>query len=80
MLKERKRLVCVVRETPYNLIHLRNMTTVTEAGGIVCPASPSFYSKPNTFEALADTVALRALQLAGVPAKGYAWGQHTTED
>jgi 4-hydroxy-3-polyprenylbenzoate decarboxylase len=74
MLKERKQLVCVVRETPYNLIHLRNMTQLTEAGGIICPASPSFYSRPQTFEELAATVTDRALQLAGLEIKGYQWG------
>lgn len=74
MLKERRKLVCVVRETPYNLVHLRNMTTVTEAGGIICPATPSFYSRPQTIEAVAATVTDRALQLAGISVKGYQWG------
>lgn len=75
MLKERRKLVCVVRETPYNLIHLRNMTTVTEAGGIVCPATPSFYSRPQTIEEVALTVANRALHLAGIDVGGYRWGE-----
>lgn len=75
MLKERRKLICVVRETPYNLIHLRNMTTLTEAGGIICPATPSFYSKPQTFEDLADTVVSRALQLAGLTINAYKWGE-----
>ncbi len=75
MLKERRKLVCVVRETPYNLIHLRNMTTVTEAGGIICPATPSFYSRPETIEDVAMTVIHRVLQLAGVDAGGYKWGE-----
>ncbi|MGC4058387.1 MAG: UbiX family flavin prenyltransferase [Chitinophagaceae bacterium] len=74
MLKERKKLVCVVRETPYNLIQLRNMTTLTEAGGIICPASPSFYSRPDTMEQLAATVTDRALHLAGIPVPSYRWG------
>ena len=73
MLKERRRLVCVVRETPYNLIHLRNMTAVTEAGGIICPATPSFYSRPQTIEQVASTVVDRALHLAGVHIDGYKW-------
>jgi len=76
MLKERRKLVCVVRETPYNLIHLRNMTTVTEAGGIICPATPSFYSNPVTIEDVASTVIDRVLQLAGIDAGGYKWGEH----
>lgn len=75
MLKERRKLVCVVRETPYNLIHLRNMTTVTEAGGIICPATPSFYSQPATIEEVAYTVVQRALQLAGLNPGGYKWGE-----
>ena len=73
MLKERRKLVCVVRETPYNLIHLKNMTAVTEAGGIICPATPSFYSIPQTIEEAADTVILRVLQLCGLKTDGYKW-------
>lgn len=75
MLKERRKLICVVRETPYNLIHLRNMTTVTEAGGIICPATPSFYSVPKTFDDVAYTVIHRVLQLTGLNAEGYRWGE-----
>jgi 4-hydroxy-3-polyprenylbenzoate decarboxylase len=75
MLKERRKLICVVRETPYNLIHLRNMTAVTEAGGIICPATPSFYSNPETMEDVAYTVIHRVLQLAGIDASGYRWGE-----
>ncbi|RYD99323.1 MAG: UbiX family flavin prenyltransferase [Sphingobacteriales bacterium] len=75
MLKERKKLICVIRETPYNLVHLNNMKTVTEAGGIICPASPSFYSKPKDLEAAAMTVVDRVLGLAGLDSKGYKWGQ-----
>lgn len=76
MLKERRKLICMVRETPYNLIHLRNMTTVTEAGGIICPATPSFYSNPVTMEDMAYTVVQRALQLAGLQTGGYKWGEN----
>lgn len=73
MLKERRKLVCMVRETPYSLVHLRNMTAVTEAGGIICPATPSFYSNPKTIEEVAYTVVHRALHLAGIEADGYKW-------
>lgn len=74
MLKERRRLVLILRDTPYNLIHINNMKTVTEAGGIICPASPSFYSKPQNFEELAGTVIDRALSLCGFDFKKYEWG------
>ena len=73
MLKERKRLILVPRETPYNLIHIRNLETVTLAGGIICPASPSFYSQPKSFEELADTVVDRLLDLSGLKIKTYRW-------
>jgi flavin prenyltransferase len=73
MLKERRKLICVVREAPYNLIHLKNMTAVTEAGGIVCPATPSFYSRPQTLEQAADTVIDRVLQLSGIKLESYRW-------
>jgi 4-hydroxy-3-polyprenylbenzoate decarboxylase len=65
----------MVRETPYNLIHIRNMETVTLAGGIICPASPSYYSVPTTIEAAAATVVDRALDLAGLQLNAYRWGQ-----
>jgi 4-hydroxy-3-polyprenylbenzoate decarboxylase len=74
ILKERRKLICVVRDTPYNLIHIRNMETVTLAGGIVCPASPSFYSRPQTVEELASTVTDRVLDLAGLDIKAFRWG------
>jgi 4-hydroxy-3-polyprenylbenzoate decarboxylase len=74
MLKERKKLICVARETPFNLIHINNMKAITEAGGIICPASPSFYSKPQTIEEAALTVVHRVLQLAGIATKGFQWG------
>ena len=73
ILKERRRLILVTRDTPLNLIQLNNMRTVTEAGGIVCPASPSFYSRPDTFEKLAATVIDRVLELAGFEVKTYRW-------
>lgn len=71
MLKERRRLIFVVRETPYSLIHLRNMTTLTEAGAIILPASPSFYSHPQSIEALATTVVERVLVQAGLKEQHY---------
>lgn len=73
MLKERRKLICVVRETPYNLIQLRNMTAITEAGGIICPATPSFYSNPQTIEDVAYTVVYRVLKLTGLDIDGYKW-------
>jgi len=75
ILKEKRKLICVVRETPYNLIHIRNMETVTLAGGIICPATPSFYSKPLTIEAVASTVVDRVLDLAGIEINTYRWGK-----
>lgn len=75
VLKERRKLICVVRETPYNLVHIRNMATVTEAGGIICPATPSFYSQPATIEAVVATVVDRILDLAGIAQDTYRWGQ-----
>ena len=75
ILKERRRLICVVRETPYNLIHIRNMETVTLAGGIICPATPSFYSRPATIEEAAATVVDRVLDLAGFDIKSFRWGK-----
>ncbi|MCB0580300.1 MAG: UbiX family flavin prenyltransferase [Phaeodactylibacter sp.] len=74
-LKERRRLILVPRETPYNLIHLSNMKALTEAGGIICPASPSFYSKPKDFEELAATVVDRVIGLAGLELDTYHWGE-----
>ena len=75
MLKERGKLIVVPRETPYNLIHLRNMVTLTEAGAIVMPASPSFYSLPMNIDDLVDTVVIRVLDLAGIVNDGYKWGE-----
>ena len=74
VLKERRKLICVVRETPYNLIHIRNMEAVTLAGGIICPATPSFYSRPQTLEEAVATVSDRVLDLAGIDISTYRWG------
>jgi len=73
ILKERKRLILVVRENPLNLIHLRNMTLLTEAGAIIAPASPSFYSRPETIEDAVDTVVNRILDLADLKNDGFRW-------
>ncbi len=75
ILKERRKLICVVRETPYNLVHIRNMEAVTLAGGIICPATPSFYSRPQTIEEVAATVVDRVLDLAGLEQKTFRWGE-----
>jgi 4-hydroxy-3-polyprenylbenzoate decarboxylase len=74
ILKERRKLICVIRDAPYNLIHIRNMETVTLAGGIICPATPSFYSRPSTIEQVAATVVDRVLDLAGFDIKTFRWG------
>jgi len=75
ILKERRRLILLTREAPLSLIHIRNMKFVTEAGGIICPASPSFYSKPKSIEELAMTVVDRALSLAGFTFPAFHWGE-----
>lgn len=75
MLKERHKLILVPRETPYSLIHINNMKLLTEAGAIICPASPSFYSKPETINDLVMTVVDRVLDLAGFDIDGYQWGK-----
>lgn len=74
-LKERRRLLLLVRETPFNLAHLRNMTAVTEMGGIVFPPLPAFYLKPVSVEAMVDETVERVLALAGLQgAAPQAWG------
>ncbi len=75
ILKERRKLILVARDTPLNLIHLRNMQTVTEAGGIICPAVPSFYSLPKTIEEVAMTVVNRIIDLAGFEHESYRWSE-----
>src|SRR5699024_10574390 len=72
-LKERRRLVLAVRETPFNLAHLRNMTAVTEMGGVVFPPLPAFYMKPATMQDMIDHTVIRLLDLAGIPVKGDNW-------
>lgn len=74
MLKERKKLILVLRETPLNLIHIENMRTITLAGGIICPATPSFYSKPQTIDQVISTVTDRVIDLVGLQASSFRWG------
>jgi len=73
ILKERKKLILVTREMPYSLIHLNNMKLLTEAGSIICPASPSFYSKPQTINEVVMTVVDRVLKLAGFEFPSFRW-------
>ncbi len=73
MLKERRKLIVVPRETPYNLIHIKNMEKLTIAGAIVCPATPSFYSNPETISDLVMTVVERIISLADFDEDIYRW-------
>lgn len=75
MLKERRRLILVPRETPYSLIHITNMKLLTESGAIVCPANPSFYSRPETIDDLVMTVIDRVLTLAGFNIDSFRWNE-----
>ncbi len=73
MLKERRRLIIVPRESPYSLIHINNMKTLTMAGAVICPATPSFYSNPETIDDLVMTVVDRIIDLAGFENNSYRW-------
>jgi 4-hydroxy-3-polyprenylbenzoate decarboxylase len=75
ILKERRKLILVPRETPFSLIHLDNMRKLSEAGAIICPAIPSFYSKPESIEKLCLTVVDRVLDLAGFDLDTFRWGK-----
>ena len=78
-LKERRRLVMVVRETPFNLAHLRNMTAVTEMGGVIFPPLPAFYHLPKSIPELIDHSVARILELVGIEVPGPRWeGMHKT--
>ena len=77
VLKERRKLILVTRETPLSLIHINNMKTATEAGGIILPASPSFYSKPNTKEEITSTVTDRIMDLLDIERDTYRWSSNT---
>jgi len=74
MLKERKKLILLLRESPLNLIQIENMAAVHKAGGILLPASPSFYSKPKTVESLCMTMVDRIMDLLEIPNDAYRWG------
>lgn len=77
-LKERRKLIVVPRETPWNLIHARNIVTLLEAGAIVLPAIPSFYSRPTSLVDLVDTVVWRILDQIGLPSpRAYRWADQT---
>ena len=76
MLKERRRLVVVPRESPINLIHIQNMEKITLAGGIICPATPSFYNHPKTIDDVVDSVVDRILDLIDLPqSNSKRWGE-----
>jgi 4-hydroxy-3-polyprenylbenzoate decarboxylase len=75
MLKERRKLILVTRDAPLSLIHINNMKLVTEAGAIICPASPSFYSKPKDIQELVYTVVDRVLVLAGFTIDSFKWSE-----
>jgi 4-hydroxy-3-polyprenylbenzoate decarboxylase len=75
ILKERRRLILVPRETPYSLIHINNMKLLTKAGAIICPATPSFYSRPQTIDELVMTVIDRVLTLAGFSIDTFRWNE-----
>lgn len=75
VLKERRKLILVARDTPLSLIHLNNMTSITQAGGIICPAIPSFYSQPKSIEEVAGTVVSRVVDLMGLEDESYRWGE-----
>jgi len=75
ILKERRKLILVARDMPFSLIHIRNMETITASGGIICPAVPSFYSKPQTVEEVALTVVNRVIDLMGLEYESYRWSE-----
>ena len=74
LLKERKRLIIVPREAPFSLIHIKNLETITLAGGIICPATPSFYHKPTTINSLVDNFNDRIIDLCELDIKSFRWG------
>jgi 4-hydroxy-3-polyprenylbenzoate decarboxylase len=72
-LKERRRLVMMVRETPFNLAHLRNMTSVTEMGGVIFPPLPAFYHHPSSIDEMVDHTVARVLELFDIEVPGPHW-------
>lgn len=76
MLKEKRRLIVVPREAPYSLVHVNNFKKLIRAGAVICPASPSFYSKPETIEDLVMTIVDRIIDLAGFKNDSYRWMQN----
>jgi flavin prenyltransferase len=74
ILKEKKKLILVPREMPYNLIHIENFKLLVASGAIICPASPSFYSKPKNLNQLIDTVIDKILKLSGFSIQTFEWG------
>ena len=80
-LKERRKLILVPRETPWSLIHARNVVTLLEAGAVLLPAIPSFYSRPRSVEAVVDTVVWRILDQIGLPnPRAYRWRDEDSEN
>jgi flavin prenyltransferase len=80
-LKERRKLILVPRETPWSLIHARNVVTLLEAGAVVLPAIPSFYSRPGSVDEVADTVVWRILDQIGLPnPRAYRWKDPSAEN
>ena len=75
VLKERRKLIVVPREMPFSLIHIENLRRITLAGGIICPAIPSFYSQPKTVIEVVDTVVDRIIDLAGFELDSFRWNE-----
>ena len=79
-LKERRKLIVVPRETPWSLIHARNVVTLLEAGAVVLPAIPSYYSRPQSVDAVVDTVVWRILDQTGLPnPRAYRWKDESAQ-
>lgn len=79
MLKERKKIILVPREMPYNLVHIKNMELLTQAGAIICPANPTFYTQPRSIEQLCQTVVDRIIDLLGLENESKRWGDCITK-